>query len=225
MTPLLPSRAGSFITALRAATIIFGTVAAALVPHALPAQTSRAPVGAATRPAVRNDTLAYIYLVGTDTVAVERVVTRADGVRGELIAKSQGRFVWHQHIVGNQPTEFDLDYYAPTAGAGALPLQSVTLRVDGDSGFMAVNANGASNTTVRLKIGTGTEWMLNSSVLHTDVLATLAARRKQDTVGLVLTQGATQLKMAVRKLGDTTLVNLANVDTRFVHDALGLKEA
>ena len=62
-------------------------------------------------------------------------------------------------------------------------------------------------------------------MLHNDVLATLAAKRGQDTVNLVLAQGGMQYKMAVRKAGDTTFVNLAGTDMRFVHDALGLRTA
>ena len=139
--------------------------------------------------------------------------------------RNQGRLVWHQHIAGDKPTAFDLDAYAPTAGAGAKAAQSVTLRAVADSAFMDVNANGATNTTQRVKVVAGTEWLLNTSVLHNDVLATLATKRGQDTVNLVLAQGGMQYKMAVRKAGDTTLVNLAGTDMRFVHDAQGLKEA
>ena len=196
----------------------------AIASHPLDAQTGRTPARSATTPA-RNDTVAYIYLRGADTVAIERIVSQATGVRGELVVRGQGRIVWHQHINGINPTAFDLDAYAPTASATAAPAQSVTLRVVGDSGFMDVNSNGASNTLQRLKIVPGAEWMLNSSVLHTEVLASLAAKRKQDTVNLVLAQGGTQLKMFVHKVGDTTSVNVANMDMRFVHDALGLKEA
>ncbi|MEP6836069.1 MAG: alpha/beta fold hydrolase [Gemmatimonas sp.] len=201
------------------------TILSASLPHALWAQLTRIPVSTATRPAARNDTVAYIYLRAADTVAIERIVSKADGVRGELVVRGQARVVWHQHIAGNVPTAFDLDAYAPTASAASAPAQSLTLRVVGDSGFLDVNANGASNTTQRLKVVSGAEWMLNNSVLHTEVLASLAAKRKQDTVNLVLVQGGTQLKMAVRATGDTTFVNLANQDMRFVHDALGLKEA
>lgn len=183
------------------------------------------PRPAATAPR-GNDTTAYIYLRGTDTVAIERVVNRPDGVRAELVVKGQPRYVWHQHVdAKNNPGAFDLDAFAPTAGAGALPAQSVTLRVVNDSGFMDVNSNGATNTVQRLPLTRGSEWMLNSSVLHTDVLASLALKRRQDTVNVVLAQGGTQLKMAVRKTGDTVVVNMAGSDARFIRDARGLKEA
>jgi len=179
-----------------------------------------------TAPRPANDTIAYVYLRGTDTVAIERVVSRPDGVRAELVVKGQPRLVWHQHIgANNQPGAFDLDAYAPTAGAGAQPAQSVTLRVVNDSGFVEVNANGASNTTQRLKIAAGSAWMLNSSVLHTDVLASLAVKRRQDTLTVVLAQGGAQLQMAVRTVGDTMIVNVAGQDARFIRDARGLKEA
>ena len=197
------------------------TLTASSMAIAMQTQPPRTPA----RGAARNDTVAYVYLRGTDTLAIERIVTKAGGVRGELVARAQGRVVWHQLIAGNRPAAFDLDAYAPTAGAGAMPAQSVTLRVFGDSAFVDVNANGATNTAQRLPVAPGTEWMLNSSVLHTDVLATLAAKRNQDTVNLVLAQGGQQFKMSVRKMGDTTLVNVAGSDMRFVHDALGLKEA
>lgn len=173
-----------------------------------------------------NDTVAYVYLLRTDTVAIERVVTRADGVRAELIARNQPRFVWNQRIDSNNlPGAFDLDAYAPTAGPGAVPAQSVTLRMVNDSGFMDVNANGATNTVQRMKFTTGSAWMLNSSVLHTDVLASLALKRKQDTINVVLAQGGTQLKMGIRKVADTVFVNMAGQDAKFVRDARGLKEA
>lgn len=182
---------------------------------------------AQTRPAARvaNDTLAYVYMRGTDTVAIERVVKRPDGVRGEISARSAGRTVWHQHITGNVPGAFDLDAFAPTAGAGAVPAQSVTLRIAGDSGFMDINANGATNTAQRIAVPAGSAWMLNSSVLHTDVLANLALARKLDTITVVLAQGGNVLKMAIRKSGDTTIISLAGSESRFVHDALGLVQA
>jgi len=224
MIRFLPSRSRPITTTLNA--VAFASMfAASAAAYALPAQPTRPPASAPTRVPALNDTVAFIYLLGTDTVAIERVLSRPDGVRGELVVRSQGRVVWHQHIEGSQPTAFDLDAFAPTAGAGALPAQSVTLRVRGDSAFMDVNANGSSNTTQRVKVLPGTEWLLNTSVLHNDVLATLAAKRSQDTVNLVLAQGGMQYKMAVRKIGDTTLVSLAGTDMRFVHDALGLKEA
>ncbi|MEO8000195.1 MAG: alpha/beta fold hydrolase, partial [Gemmatimonadaceae bacterium] len=181
------------------------------------------PARTASRPA--SDTLAYVYIRGTDTVAIERVVTRPDGVRGELASKSQGRIVWQQHITSNAAGAFDLDAYAPTAGPGAIPAQSVTLRIVGDSGFMDVNANGSTNTLQRRSVPANSVWMLNSSVLHTDILASLALKRGMDTVNVVLAQGGTVLKMAVRKSGDTTIIFLAGTESRFVHDATGLKEA
>lgn len=193
----------------------------------LDAQSSRPTTPPANRPAARvNDTVAYIYLRGADTVAIERVVSRPDGVRGELVVKGQPRLVWNQQIdATNMPGPFDLDVFAATASAGALPAQSVTLRVVKDSGFMDINANGATNTVQRLAVPTSSEWMLNSSVLHTDVLASLALKRKQDTVNIVLAQGGTQIKMAVRKVADTVIVNMVGSDARFVRDARGLKEA
>lgn len=200
---------------------VLGVVLSASI---LNAQTTRAAAPSTMRRA--NDTTAYIYLRGTDTVAIERVVNRPDGVRAELVVQGQPRLVWHQRIdAQNNPGVFDLDAYAPTAGAGAVPAQSVTLRVVNDSGFMDVNANGATNTVQRLKLSTGAEWMLNSSVLHTDVLASLAIKRKQDTISVVLAQGGTQIKMVVRKVGDTTFVNMVGTDARFIRDARGLKEA
>jgi uncharacterized protein len=203
------------------ATLLSGAVFFASLLHA---QTPRTPARTTPRPA--NDTTAYIYLRGTDTVAIERVVTRPDGVRAELVVQGQPRLVWHQHVDAQyRPGAFDLDAYAPTAGAGAVPAQSVTLRVVNDSGFMDINANGATNTVQRLKLVAGSEWMLNSSVLHTDVLASLALQRKRDTIDIVLAQGGTQLKMALRKVGDTTIVNMLGTDARFIRDARGLKEA
>ena len=220
MIQFSPSRSRSIATTLNVVAVA-SMLAASGAAHTLHAQPARPSASAP----VRNDTVAYIYLLGTDTVAIERVLSRPDGVRGELLVRSQGRTVWHQHIAANAPTAFDLDAYAPTAGAGALPAQSVTLRVRGDSAFVDVNANGSSNTTQRVKVLPGAEWLLNTSVLHNDVLATLAAKRSEDTVNLVLAQGGMSYKMAVRKAGDTTFVNLAGTDMRFVHDALGLKDA
>ncbi|MGV3710431.1 MAG: alpha/beta hydrolase family protein [Gemmatimonas sp.] len=200
-------------------------VAAAVVSLVATFAGSRAAVAQAARTPARNDTVAYLYLRGADTIAVERVVSKPDGVRGELAPRGQGRVVWHQHIAGMQPTAFDLDAYAPTASPNSAPAQSVTLRIVGDSGFMDINANGASNTAQRLKVDPNTVWMLNSSVLHTEVLAGLAIRRKQDTLNVVLAQGGAQLKMALQVKGDTTIVTVAGSETRFVHDAGGLKEA
>lgn len=190
-----------------------------------------APAGVATaqpvtRPRSATDTMSYVYLRGTDTVAIERTVRRADGVRGELIVKNQPRVVWHQHIgAGHLPTAFDVDAYAATASAGAAPMQSLTLRVVGDSAFVDVNSNGSTNTTQRLPLPVGTEWMLNTSMLHTDVLASLALLRNQTEVRVVLAQGGQQTSLTLRALGDTTVVTSAAGDTRFIHDALGLKEA
>lgn len=186
-----------------------------------PRTTARAVAPAAKAPA---DTVAYVYLKGADTVAIERIVNRADGLRGELVVKNQPRLVWQQHISGNIPGAFDLDVYASTAGVGALPAQSVTLRMAGDSGYVDVNANGVTNTTQRLKVAADAEWMMNSSVLHTDALATLALKRKQDTVNVVLTQGGAQFKMALRQTGDTIVVTMAGSETRLIHDAAGLKQ-
>lgn len=213
---MMKFRHSAYSQSLNVAALALGLT---LISSSAIAQTGRG----AARPAT--DTLSYVYVRGTDTVAIERVVTRPDGVRGELASRTQGRIVWHQHITNNVAGAFDLDAYAPTAGPGAVPAQSVTLRVVGDSGFMDINANGATNTAQRKQVPLNSAWMLNSSVLHTDILASLALRQKLDTINVVLAQGGNTLKMAVRKSGDTTIIFLAGTESRFIHDAIGLKEA
>ena len=180
--------------------------------------------GATTRSA--SDTVIYLYLKGTDTVAVERTVRKADTFRGELIVKAQPKMVWVQHVTAaNVAGAFDIEVYALTATASAAPAQSISLRTVGDSGFLDVHANGGTNTTQRLKLQNGAEWMLNSSVLHTDVLTQLARKRNQELLTVVLTQGGQLLSLQVHSSGDTTIVNIAGKDARFIHDAIGLKEA
>ncbi|MDQ6612092.1 MAG: alpha/beta fold hydrolase, partial [Gemmatimonadota bacterium] len=173
-----------------------------------------------------NDTVSYLYLKGADTVAVERVVRRANAVHGELLVKSQPRVVWVQHLgAANSGGTFDLDAYAATAGANAVPAQSMSLRTVGDSGFLDIHANGSTNTTQRLKLPAGVEWMLNASVLHTDVLTALAQKRGLNSLTVVLVQGGQLLPLQLRAAGDTTVVNIAGKDAFFIHDGAGLKEA
>jgi dienelactone hydrolase len=163
---------------------------------------------------------------GTDTVAIERIVRKPDGVRGELVVRNQPRIVWHQQVGASNATgPFDLEVYAATAGAGASPLQSMTLRMASDSGFVDMHTNGATNTTQRLPVPAGAEWMWNSSVLHTDVLSSLARARKEAHIIVVLAQGGTQIPITITAAGDTTIANIAGNPARFVHDALGLKVA
>ena len=131
-----------------------------------------------------------------------------------------------QHVnAGNSVGAFDLDAYAAIATPNALPIQRVTLRIAGDSGYMDIHADSLTTTPQKLKLPAGTQWMLNTSVLHTDVLASIALQHKQSEMNIVLAQGGQQFKMSVRGNGDTTFTNLAGSDIQFVHDAAGLKEA
>lgn len=173
-----------------------------------------------------NDTVAYLYLKGKDTVAVERIIRKPDAVRGILIVRAQPTLVWTQHLgKTNSGGDFDMDVYPATATADALPQQSLTLRIVDDSGFFDIHANGATNTVQRLKLQPGVEWMLNSSVLHTDVLTQLARKRGQENLTVALVQGGQMLPLVVHAAGDTTVVNIAGKDARFIYDLKGMREA
>ncbi|MEP6781915.1 MAG: alpha/beta fold hydrolase [Gemmatimonadaceae bacterium] len=186
--------------------------------------TTPPPRRAAARGA--NDTVTYLYLKGKDTVAVERIMRKPDAVRGILIVRAQPTLVWTQHL-GKASTagNFDLDVFSATAAADALPQQSLSLRIVDDSGFFDIHANGATNTLQRMKLQPGVEWMLNSSVLHTDVLTQLARKRGQENLTVVLVQGGQMLPLVVHAAGDTTVVNIAGKDARFIYDLKGMKEA
>jgi pimeloyl-ACP methyl ester carboxylesterase len=178
------------------------------------------------RPRSATDTMSYVYTKGADTIAIERTVRRPEGVRGELLVRGSPRLVWEQHIdANNRAGAFDLEAYAASAAAGAEPAQSLTLRVANDSGFLDIHDKGATNTAQRLALAPNTMWMLNSSVLHMDILASLAVKRAQGGFNVVLAQGGKQIPVAVRVSGDTTTVTIEGNETQFIHDALGLKDA
>ncbi|MEP6766668.1 MAG: alpha/beta fold hydrolase [Gemmatimonadaceae bacterium] len=172
------------------------------------------------------DTVAYLYLKGKDTVAIERIVRKPDAIVGVLSVRGQPTLVWTQHLgPANTGGTFDMDVYAAAATVSAMPQQSLSLRVVEDSVFFDVHANGATNTVQRKKVEGHVEWMLNPSVLHMDVLTQLARKRGQENLTVILAQGGQLLPLVIHAAGDTTIVNVAGKDTRFIYDLQGMKEA
>lgn len=127
----------------RGAMIAIGAgVAAALLPTTARSQT--AGVSASHQGAT---VAAYVFLVGDDTIGVERYTRTPDRLVGDIVLRGQPRIVYDVPVVGD--TSFGpmaLTVYAANAAVDALPLQRAMITMEGDSAAAELIVNGASRT-------------------------------------------------------------------------------
>ncbi|HEV8363747.1 MAG TPA: hypothetical protein VGQ52_09520, partial [Gemmatimonadaceae bacterium] len=154
---------------------------------------------------------AFVFLVGADTVGIERFTSTADLVTGEILQRGQPRltYVAAKAAAGRFAT-LDLVAYPPNSGPDAEPLQRARLRIVGDSAIADMTAGGATHTQ---KFGTRTDALMiinNSVAMFEPALERMTgASRDSVTLPVLLVAGGQTLPATFRRItGDSIDVRL-----------------
>jgi dienelactone hydrolase len=149
---------------------------------------------------------AFVYLVGTDTIGVERFMI-ASGMTGEIVMQGQPRMTYLGSREGaGQVRELYVVAYAPGAGSDASPLQSARLRLAGDTVFIEGTAAGTTRTQ---RIGTqaGAFILINSSLAMLEVaVERLEANRDSATFPVFLAAGGQTVPATLRRVSPDSIV-------------------
>ena len=154
--------------------------------------------------------VSYVYLRGdNDTLGVETITQRATSVDGLLTMKGQGRVEWsqaHQHGV---PGALTVRRFAVGAAASALPRQSHTYEVIGDSAYVDLG------TTRRRAIvsQTGARPLVIESAVQAAVLVSYARTRQLATIDVFLTESARTLPATVAEVRGGFMLMVGNLES------------
>ena len=193
--------------------LIAGTaVSAVVLPMAAHAAATSQPVP-----------LAFVYLRGTDTLAVEQVIAAPTIIRGALIARGQPRMEWDQSLVGTALGPLAMRVYPPDAAAGAPPQQQVEFSMRGDSVSIQLGS-GTMGRTQSLATRAGAVVLMGNSVVHSALVAQQARLARRATLPVVLTGGAQTIDATVQVVGDTLVMGMAGLSLRVVWGRDGLPE-
>lgn len=163
------------------------------------------PAKAQTTPAP----VSFVYLRGTDTIAVETVAPGDGVVNGVLAYRGQPRLEWEQQ---RTPRRLTLTVMAAGADAGAPPLQVASFLPRGDSMVVEMGPRGAMRPQIA-PARAGSMPLVNTSVLHMALLAQLARSEGRATLPMFLTSGGTTFDATIQFTGDTAIITLAGVRT------------
>jgi dienelactone hydrolase len=166
------------------------------------------PVAAlGTQPRPGAGTLAYVYLRGTDTLAVEQVTPGNDTIRGTLHAKGAGRVEWDLAHADRTPVHLTVRAFAP-GDTGTGPAQVATFALVGDSMRVSVSTGGGTQS-LAFATRPGAVPLVNASVLHAVILADHAIAAGRDTLPVFLTSGARTLPAVVARHADSVTLTIA----------------
>lgn len=173
--------------------------------------------------------LTMLYLIGADTIGLERVDASARGWTGDLRLRGQPRLRWTQRL--GEPdgvSTLEVDAWRPGAAEDDAPVQRLTLQVRGDSAY--VYTTPASGATLGAPMATlparrGATWLVNQSLLHAAWTAQRAAVQRRDSAFVVLASGAQLLSGSVVRTDNTVQFTLGGVVGVYRFTAQGAPES
>jgi pimeloyl-ACP methyl ester carboxylesterase len=166
----------------------------------------------ARRAGAQEPPVSFVYLQGTDTIAVETVTPGNGVVKSVLSYKGQPRVEWTQE---RSPLRLTMNIFAANAAAGAAPLQVAIFTPRADSMVAEIGTPGAMRTQM-FAAKTGAVPLVNTSVLHAALLSQLARSQSLSTMPIFLTSGARTLDASIVFQGDTSTITIAGMPTRIL---------
>lgn len=154
----------------------------------------------------------FVYLQGTDTIAIETVTPGNDVVKGVLAYKGQPRIEWEQT---RTPLRLTMHVFAPGADANAAPMQVASFIARGDSMAAEIGMRGAMRPQM-FASQAGAVAYVNNSVLHGTLLSQIARSQGRTTLPVFLAMGGQTLEATVQFVGDTTTMTVAGMPMRIV---------
>ncbi|MGH7469053.1 MAG: alpha/beta hydrolase family protein [Longimicrobiales bacterium] len=148
---------------------------------------------------------AFVFLVGSDTLGVERFSTGSNLVTGEVLMRGQPRMTYLAMVAA--PGRFgsiELAVYANNSSPDAQPSRRVQMRLVGDTVFADITAGGtAGSATQTQKLPTKAEAfiLLNSSVaMFETALARLGAQQDSASFPVLLSAGGQTITATFRRV-------------------------
>ncbi|HMS01625.1 MAG TPA: alpha/beta fold hydrolase [Gemmatimonadaceae bacterium] len=170
-----------------------------------------------------------LYLVGEDTIGVERVEASAAGWTGDLRITLQGRMRWTQRL-GEPDGQSTLvvDAWRPGAADNDAPMQRMTLQVRGDSAYVyptPPDGTALGTPVATLPARHGAAWLINQSLVHSAWLAQRAVVQRRDSLHLMLASGARLVSGAVSRDGNVVTFTLLGQQGTFRFTDQGAPES
>ncbi|MBL0891314.1 MAG: alpha/beta fold hydrolase [Gemmatimonadaceae bacterium] len=167
-------------------------------------------VKAQPAPAAAGSAMQYVYLLGTDTLATERVTLTNTAALGVLQYRNQPRVEWSHAMSNGRLGALTLKVFAPGAAEGATAVQEFVFTPQGDSVIVAITQGGGSRQEVA-RSRAGALPVMGRSVLHTALLAAQARRLELTSAPLFMTSGGQTMDATFAFRGDTSTTTLAGL--------------
>jgi hypothetical protein len=165
---------------------------------------------------------AFVFLVGPDTIGIERFTPSRQGVTGEILLQGQPRLTYFAtrdagRGGGGRFDALRVVAFPPGSGPDAAALQSATLRLVNDSVFAEMTTSGATRTE-RLATKAGALILLGGSVVLLEpALERLTANADTVTVPVFLAAGGQTITAVLRRLsGDSIALQLGPQESHLI---------
>ncbi len=176
-------------------------------------------VGAQTP--VAQSTYTFLAMRGADTLGTETLILSQTDAIGVTAMRGQPRFEWRHERQGQGYGALTMRVYAPGSPAGGPPAQMAGVRIVGDSA-VAEMRTGDKIATQKMATKVGAMPLINASVVHELLLASVARRAKASTFDIFLTSGGQTVTGTLQQRGDTMVVVLAGSELKALFGADGL---
>jgi alpha-beta hydrolase superfamily lysophospholipase len=161
---------------------------------------------------------AVVYLVGKDTVGIERFTGGPTLLLGEVLMRGQPRTTYTAQRSGPGQSSLDLVAYAENSGPDAAPLQRASLRLSNDSVIADLTAGGTTRTQ-RFPSKRDAFILLNTSIAQFEMaLARLSgANRDSISMPVFLAAGGQTLDATFRRVtADSIVMRLGPQESHFI---------
>ncbi len=155
----------------------------------------------------------FMYLIGADTVGLEKVTLNPGVVNGVITMRGQARVEWDQTHENQTPGPLTMRVFAPGAAADATPAQRIVLSARGDSLYIEQTAGGTTRTVAR-PIAPGTVSLIGNSVIHASLLANYARSAGKATLSVFNAAGGQTMQATITFAGDTSVFTVAGIPIR-----------
>jgi uncharacterized protein len=157
----------------------------------------------------------YVYVLGSDTLATERVTLQASAATGVLQYRNQPRVEWSHAMTDGRFGALTLKVFAPGAAADAAPVQEFVFTPSGDSVIVGITQGGRSQQQVA-RSKPGALPVMGRSVLHTVLLTAEARRLQRTTAPMFMTSGGQTMDAGFAFRGDSSTTTLAGLSIEAV---------
>ena len=147
----------------------------------------------------------FLFLLGSDTLGIERVTPMGETILGTINLRGQGRLEWSATLAGVGVTrEFHIAAFQGTS-TDAPALQRAVIRMDGDTARVEISGPNGPGPRQVLPSKAGALMLLSQSAALVDLALARAhaTPAPEDTFPVFLVQGGQTLSSRLRIAGDS----------------------